>query len=302
MAAHPEEFGLALLQIAADANPHRIIRAGDTRTGRAPVASLKPAYRHVADRYEVMTVISGVSWMELPDGPVALNPGDLLFIEKGVEHTELLPDPPEPYTALWCHFRRNHVLLGYTHFLPDTGWRLREQLDLYGRTDVESIAVAIASELATREPGWEVCTRGLLQYLFWIVIRRAMRSHESDFSASESPALRTDSHTWEVVRSVLAQCELDTGARVDLRHIAATIGYSPSYLSRLVSRHLGRSLSRHLHERRMDRAKALLESGDLSVREVAAALRYEDPAHFSRAFTRAFGVSPRTYRRRMVGS
>jgi len=302
MAANPEEFGHALVQIAADANPHRIIRAADTKASRAPAAGFTPAYRHTADRYELMTVISGVSWMELPGGPVALGPGDLLFIEKGVEHTELLLDPPEPYTALWCHFRRNHVLLGYTLFVPDAGWRLREQLDLYGRTEVESIAVAIASELAAREPGWEVCTRGLLQYLFWIVIRRVMRSHESDFSAAESPTLRADSRTWEVVRKVLAQCELETRGRVDLRHIAATIGYSPSYLSRLISRHLGRSLSRHLHERRMDRAKSLLEGGDLSIREVGAALGYEDPAHFSRAFTRAFGVSPRAYRRGVVGA
>jgi len=297
MAESLEEFGLALLRLAADANPQRIIRAGEAPSGRSRTGDFTPAFRHVSDRYELMSVVSGTAWVELPSGPVALQPGDLVFIEKGIEHAELLPRKPEPYATLWCHFRRNHALLGYTDFAPEAGWRLKEQVDLYGRTDVESIAAAIASELAAREPGWEVCTRGLLQYLFWIVIRRIMRRPEGEMSPPESPALRADSRTWDVVRGVLEQCELNGNGRLDLRHIAASMGYSSSYLSRLVSRHLGRSLSKHLHERRMFRARNLLQTGDLPVGEIATALGYDDPAHFSRAFTRAFGMSPRAYRR-----
>jgi len=297
MAANPEEFGLALLRLAADADPHRIICASDKEARRPAALRSTAAYRHISDRYELMAAISGTSWIELPSGTVALGPGELLFIEKGVEHAELLPNPPDPYMTLWCHFRRNHALLGYTHFEPGAGWRQKEQLDLYGRTDVESIATAIASELGAREPGWEVCTRGLLQYLFWMVIRRIMRSPEGEASSPEPPAWRADSRTWEVVRSVLAQCETDARGRVDLRHIAATIGYHPSYLSRLISRHLGRSLSKHLHERRMFQARDLLQTTEMPVRGVAETLGYYDPAHFSRAFTRAFGLSPRAYRR-----
>ena len=267
-----------------------------------PDGKLVTCYRHVADRYELAAVLSGRPWVGLPSGPVKLSPGDLVFIEKGVEHGELEVDPPEPHTVLWCHFLRNSVMLSQTDYHPQRGWREREQLKLQGRTDVESIATAIAAELVAKEAGWENCARGLLQYLVWIVIRRLQRSPGSGPPPSESPSLRADSRAWDIVRGVLAHCESSPDGKPDLRGIAANMGYHPSYLSRLVSRHLGRSLSQHLHARRMEKAKRLLERLDLSVRDVAAALGYDDPAHFSRAFTRASGVPPSAYRRRLVGS
>ena len=53
-----------------------------------------------------------------------------------------------------------------------------------------------------------------------------------------------------------------------------------------------------LMEFRRDAAPALLRDGRLAVSEVAFLLGYEDPSSFQRAFRRAFGVSPRTFRGR----
>jgi AraC-like DNA-binding protein len=49
-------------------------------------------------------------------------------------------------------------------------------------------------------------------------------------------------------------------------------------------------------EYRRDRALRLLMRDDHSVLEIAYSLGYSDPAHFTRAFKRWQGVSPRTYR------
>jgi len=83
--------------------------------------------------------------------------------------------------------------------------------------------------------------------------------------------------------------------------VADALGYSPSYLSRLVTRHLGRSLSEQVQSRRMKEARHLLENSDLSVSAVSDELGYSDPAHFTRAFNRATGISPKAYRRRLGG-
>jgi AraC-like DNA-binding protein len=53
-------------------------------------------------------------------------------------------------------------------------------------------------------------------------------------------------------------------------------------------------------EYRRDRALRLLMRDDHSVLEIAYSLGYSDPAHFTRAFKRWFGVSPRTYRNAVV--
>lgn len=48
-------------------------------------------------------------------------------------------------------------------------------------------------------------------------------------------------------------------------------------------------------QNRLERARALLEAGGLSISQIAYSVGYE-PAHFSTAFRKRFGVSPATYK------
>ena len=50
--------------------------------------------------------------------------------------------------------------------------------------------------------------------------------------------------------------------------------------------------------RRMERALRLLQSTDWPIPEIAARLSYANPAHFRRAFRKAFGVAPGEIARR----
>jgi len=141
----------------------------------------------------------------------------------------------------------------------------------------------------------------LLRYLTSILVRRLAHNGTLELGLAESPTVKADQHSWSIIRSVLEYCETNYRRQVSLREVAETVGYSPSYVSRLVSRHLGCSLSGHLRELRMATARHLLESPNTSVRDVSQALGYTDPAHFSRAFSRAIGLSPQSYRRRLGG-
>jgi len=62
----------------------------------------------------------------------------------------------------------------------------------------------------------------------------------------------------------------------------------------------GTTYSELLQELRLQSARTLLEETDLRVMEVALELGYEDASHFSRAFRRMAGVSPRTYRAQLA--
>lgn len=48
----------------------------------------------------------------------------------------------------------------------------------------------------------------------------------------------------------------------------------------------------------MERAQTLLQTGDMTVQEVAFVCGYQDPLYFSRAFSKHFGISPTDYKKR----
>ena len=85
-------------------------------------------------------------------------------------------------------------------------------------------------------------------------------------------------------------------AGLTVEDLAAEVGLSSSRLGFLFRHETGRSPGAYLHALRMERARLLLESTDLAVRDVMRQVGLADPSHFSRDFRRAHGLSPRAYR------
>ncbi|SFM53960.1 helix-turn-helix domain-containing protein [Variovorax sp. OV329] len=77
---------------------------------------------------------------------------------------------------------------------------------------------------------------------------------------------------------------------------AQALGVTPDHLSRSCRNLTRQSALQLLHERLMLEARRLLAYTPMSVVEVAAAIGYQDPAYFSKFFTRATGNSPSQYR------
>ena len=71
---------------------------------------------------------------------------------------------------------------------------------------------------------------------------------------------------------------------------------SPSYLSRLLKRYLGKTFVDVLTELRIEKAKILLENSDLKTYEVAEAIGIGDPHYFSTIFKKTTGITPSVYR------
>lgn len=84
---------------------------------------------------------------------------------------------------------------------------------------------------------------------------------------------------------------------VSLEAAARAAGVSPPYLRQLARAELGHSLREEAKRRRVARAKHLLSHGTGNVKEVAAAVGYEDVSAFTRAFRRVEGLAPRAYAR-----
>lgn len=91
------------------------------------------------------------------------------------------------------------------------------------------------------------------------------------------------------------------GAGLRVADLAAQCGMTPEGLSRAFRRDMGCTLKSYIQERLNSKACALLAGTDLTVKEVARRLGYDDAYYFTRAFGRRNGLCPTGYRERHRG-
>jgi two-component system response regulator YesN len=79
--------------------------------------------------------------------------------------------------------------------------------------------------------------------------------------------------------------------------VAEAISLSPTYLSTLFKKEIGIGFSEYLISCRMEEAKKLLKTSDLSVNLIAEEVGYSDAKYFSKTFGKVVGLKPSEYRR-----
>jgi AraC-like DNA-binding protein len=78
--------------------------------------------------------------------------------------------------------------------------------------------------------------------------------------------------------------------------VARMVGLAPASFSRLFASQTGKPFSRYVLSLRLEHARRLLETSELSVSAVARLSGFRSPFYFHHAFTRAFRTTPRAYR------
>lgn len=84
---------------------------------------------------------------------------------------------------------------------------------------------------------------------------------------------------------------------ITLKELANVAGYSPAYTSTIFREVMGEGLFEYLRKRRLSRAALTLRDDSAQTRILDVALDYVFDSHegFTKAFSKQFGVSPKTY-------
>ncbi|MEN5300765.1 GlxA family transcriptional regulator [Pseudomonas sp. TWI628] len=96
---------------------------------------------------------------------------------------------------------------------------------------------------------------------------------------------------------VVAIMEANLEEPLALEELANLNEVTVRQLERLFHKYLQRTPSQYYLELRLSRARELLLRSDVQVREVALACGFSSPAHFSKSYSRFFGLSPLGERR-----
>lgn len=85
-----------------------------------------------------------------------------------------------------------------------------------------------------------------------------------------------------------------------LQSMADALHVSPYYLAHVCKDVTGYSPLQYVLRRRIGEAQTLLITTDLPVTRIAAQVGYDNPSHFNAQFSKAVGMSPRTFRKEYV--
>jgi AraC family transcriptional regulator, transcriptional activator of pobA len=180
---------------------------------------------------------------------------------------------------------RTHPLL-FPFLHGHSGGVLRLQVPVGRREFWTATIAAIDTELAGRLDGHRQAALAHLTLLL-IDLARLADDVVGDLRRSGEP----------LMAEVFSVIESRVDEPLSLRDVAAEVGMTPGHLTTLVRRRTGRTVQDWIIERRMSRARALLDDTDLPIAEVARRVGMSDPGYFSRQFRRTYGRPPREWRK-----
>lgn len=106
-----------------------------------------------------------------------------------------------------------------------------------------------------------------------------------------------DETTSSFKKNVRIYIEAHYGEDCSLNDIARVFHYSGAHFGRLFSAEFGSTYTRWLAEYRLEKARELLQSTDLAVREIAVRVGFGDAGYLIRQFSKKYGSTPEKYRR-----
>ncbi|MGA5553707.1 helix-turn-helix domain-containing protein [Streptomyces lavendulocolor] len=227
------------------------------------------------DHHVAVVIDAGRGWYRFPDGRrTPVTAPALLWLTPGVPH-HYAPDPATGWDEGFVDFT-GPVTATYTELgciEPD-----RPVVPLTDAGPARSVIGRIARAARRGNPLLEVETSAAVHELL-VTLRRT----RADTTPDGTPVL-----------TALAR---DACRPLTVAEHAARNGMTPAELRTAVRRGAGCSPKDYLLGIRLRRAKELLAGTDLPVAAVARRVGYDDPAYFSRLFTRRVGTAPVRFRR-----
>ncbi len=269
-------------------------RAGSGREGGAGLGS------HVHDFLALFYVERGERTLRVDERTWSVGAGDVVVIAPGAVITPV-HDDEGPDVQVWSVFFPADLVDPDAPSSPPA-WRAHPLLFPFtrgGRPGGERLHIppedrpawlaelsALAAELHDRRDGYAEAARA---HVTLLLVRLGRLG--ADVPADPRDPDET------LVAAVFDALEARFGEPITARDVAADVGRSPGHVTTVVRRRTGRTVGQWVTERRLQEARRLLATTDLTVSAIAGRVGYRDPGYFIRRFRTAHGLAPQEWRR-----
>jgi len=103
------------------------------------------------------------------------------------------------------------------------------------------------------------------------------------------------------IKRVIVEMEKHLDSELSLEVLAQSVNLSTSRFRHLFKAETGTTPAQYLKSLRMSRAKKLVETTFLNIKQIMCCIGVHDKRHFAKDFERNYGLIPTQYRARMRG-
>lgn len=182
------------------------------------------------------------------------------------------------------------------------GLKVKEQVEVSGLTVRNPVYQARHKDLAKKmEEEMHYITRYSKKSFFHLIGHLYLFLDYLTRSASLAPNTSEKRIRDSYIKEAVAFIEQNYQHNISVEDIAAFCNLNRSYFGKIFHDKVGKSPREFLIFYRMTKAEELLKTTTLSIADVGSAVGYYDQFHFSRAFKKVYGVSPRAWRDEQKG-
>ena len=233
----------------------------------------------------VIFCFDGVGQFITPSCQGMIKKGDAFFLPKGMEH-QYKSSTKEPWSIYWVHIN-GHLFEQFMDFIGINKTNLILKV-----SNQESLIDEFEQLLATRNKSYQ-----LNSFILAANIIKKMFALFTVNSSVEPEQLRQDFN----LSKVTGFMEENISQKINLQEIADSLKLSKFYFAKKFLQHTGVSPIRYFLELKIKHACKLLDESNISVKDVALKIGYDDPYYFSRLFKKIMGLSPTQYRQSQYG-
>lgn len=225
--------------------------------------------------------VKGKGWCEIGGNRHDISPGELLVLPPGTPHT-YGADESRPWTIPWVHIKGESIPM----LLAELGVTQLQPVVYLG--DNPELMALFEELLDVMEHGYTASrllyASHILTHLLGLMIWDHQRNWRGNLNADQ-----------KVVQSI-AYMKQHLEQPATAASFAALASLSESHYRSLFKRQTGYAPMDYFIRLRMHKACQLLDTTDLSVKEIATAVGYDDPLYFSRVFKGVIELPPTQYR------
>lgn len=251
-----------------------------------------PSHSHSRNSWELHYIVCGRGQITLNRKPYEIMANTFFITGPHVEHSQV-PNPADPVTeyCIYLKFEPGNASLKSGEN-PDFLNRFFDTPVFIGQDtqNIRGLMQTLFYELDARNTGYLTVARTLLAQLL-VLSARNFEGVPHPKGAAATSSLSDRNYL------IIEESFLYDYQELTLESLALRLGLGTRQTERLLREHYGKTFLQKKTESKMSAALILLKDPSRSITEISSALGYSSVEHFSSAFRKYYGISPRAWKK-----